>query len=101
MDLLQRQTFRLWFNWLGNKVSEWHEAKPANTDIKNCIKALSEIGMFTNGLQNEVEVLRKRITLIRETKNTLIKNQKKQIEELQDKLKQYDINITDYDEEQN
>lgn len=91
MDLLQKQAYQLWFNWLGNKVSEWYDSKPANTDLKNCIKALTEIGMFTNGLQTEVEVLHKRVTLIRQQKNEMIQKQKEYIEELENKLKQYEL----------
>ena len=64
MDLLQRQSYNLWFNWLADKVMQWKEAKPANTDLRNCMKAMNEIGMFNNGLQMEVQVLTKRIQLI-------------------------------------
>ena len=91
MDLLQRQSYNLWFNWLADKVMQWKEAKPANTDLRNCIKAMNEIGMFNNGLQMEVEVLTKRIQLIRQQKNELIQKQTKQIEQLENKLKQYEI----------
>jgi len=52
---------------------------------------MNEIGMFTNGLQTEVEVLHKRISLIRQQKNDMIQKQIEQIEELENKLKQYEI----------
>lgn len=91
MDLLQRQSYRLWFNWLGTKISEWRDAKPMNTDLNNCVKALGEIGIFTNSLQTEVEVLHKRVSLIRQQKNDMIQKQKEKIEELENKLKQYEI----------
>ena len=57
MDLLQKQAYHLWFNWLADKIMEWKDAKPLNKDLRNCVKAMNEIGMFTNGLQTEVEVL--------------------------------------------
>ena len=91
MDLLQKQAFQLWFNWLSNKVIEWRDAKPMNTDLNNCIRALTEIGMFTNTLQKEVEVLHKRVSMIREQKNDMIQKQKEKIEDLENKLKQYEI----------
>lgn len=91
MDLLQKQSFQLWYNWLSNKVIEWRDAKPMNTDLNNCIRALKEIGMFTNTLQTEVEVLHKRVSMIREQKNDMIQKQKEKIEDLENKLKQYEI----------
>ena len=91
MDLLQKQAFQLWYNWLSNKVIEWRDAKPMNTDLNNCMKALTEIGMFTNTLQTEVEVLHKRVSMIREQKNDMIQKQKEKIEDLENKLKQYEI----------
>ena len=91
MDLLQKQAYHLWFNWLADKIIEWKDAKPLNTDLRNCVKAMNEIGMFVNGQQTEVEVLRKRITLVRQQKNDMIQKQREQIEELENKLKQYEI----------
>lgn len=91
MDLLQKQSYNLWFNWLADKILQWKDAKPANTDLKNCVKAMNEIGMFVNGLRMEVEVLTKRITLIRQQKNELIAKQKQEIEDLKHKLKQFEL----------
>jgi uncharacterized protein YoxC len=91
MDLLQKQSYNLWFNWLADKIMKWKDAKPANTDLKNCVKAMNEIGMFVNGLRMEVEVLTKRITLIRQQKNELIAKQKQEIEDLKHKLKQFEL----------
>ncbi len=42
---------------------------------------MNEIGMLVNGMRKEVEVLRKRITLVRKQKNELLQKQKEQIEE--------------------
>lgn len=99
MDALQKQAYNLWFNWLADKIMEWKDAKPLNKDLRNCIKAMNEIGMFVNGMRTEVEVLRKRITLVREQKNELIQKHKEKIEELENKLKQYEMHYIDEQEE--
>lgn len=99
MDALQKQAYNLWFNWLADKIMEWKDAKPLNKDLRNCIKAMNEIGMFVNGMRTEVEVLRKRITLVRQQKNELLQKQKEQIEELENKLKQYEMHYIDENEE--
>lgn len=99
MDGLQKQAYNLWFNWLADKIMEWKDAKPLNKDLRNCIKAMNEIGMFVNGMRTEVEVLRKRITLVRQQKNELLQKQKEQIEELENKLKQYEMHYIDEQEE--
>lgn len=91
MDLLQKQAYNLWFNWLADKIMQWKDEKPLNTDLRNCVKAMNEIGLFVNGLRTEVEVLHKRISLIREQKNEMIQQQKEQIQELENKLKQYEL----------
>lgn len=91
MDLLQKQAYNLWFNWLADKIMEWKDAKPLNKDLRNCIKAMNEIGIFVNGLRTEVEVLHKRAQLIRQQKNELIQKQQEQIKQLENKLKQYEI----------
>ena len=99
MDALQKQAYNLWFNWLADKIMEWKDAKPLNKDLRNCIKAMNEIGMFVNGMRTEVEVLRKRITLVRQQKNELLQKQKEKIEELENKLKQYEMHYIDEQEE--
>ena len=99
MDALQKQAYNLWFNWLADKIMEWKDAKPLNKDLRNCIKAMNEIGLFVNGMRTEVEVLRKRITLVREQKNELIQKHKEKIEELENKLKQYEMHYIDEQEE--
>ena len=91
MDLLQKQAYNLWFNWLADKIMQWKDEKPLNTDLRNCVKAMNEIGLFVNGLRTEVEVLHKRISLIREQKNEMIQQQKEQIQELENKLKEYEL----------
>ena len=99
MDALQKQAYHLWFNWLADKVMEWKDAKPLNKDLKNCIKAMNEIGMFVNGLRTENEVLIKRVTLIRHQKNDLIKKQQDEITQLKDDLSKYEMHYIDENEE--
>ena len=91
MTILQKQSYNLWFNWIADKVIEWKQAKPMNTDLNNCIKAMNEIGQYVNQLNIEHDVLMKRISLTRESKNKLIVDLQKQIEDLENKLKQYEI----------
>ena len=99
MDALQKQSYNLWFNWLADKIMEWKDAKPLNKDLRNCIKAMNEIGLFVNGLRTENEVLIKRVTLIRHQKNELLQKQKEKIEELENKLKKYEMHYIDEQEE--
>ena len=89
MNLLQKQAYNLWFNWLADKIMEWKDAKPLNNDLRNCIKAMNEIGTFVNGLRTEVEVLHKRVQLIRQQKNELIQKQQEEITQLKDDLNKY------------
>ena len=99
MDALQKQAYNLWFNWLADKVMQWKDAKPLNKDLKNCIKAMNEIGMFVNGLRTENEVLIKRVTLIRHQKNDIIKKQQDEITQLKDDLSKYQMHYIDENEE--
>ncbi len=91
MTLLQKQTYKLWFDWVGNKFIEWSDAKPANTEIKNCVRGLGEIGQYVNQLNMENDVLTKRVSLLRSEKNQTIKALQVQIEELKNKLKKYEL----------
>ncbi len=60
MNLLNNQAYDLWFNWLADKIMEWKDAKPLNKDLRNCVKAMNEIGMFTNS--SSLSYLRKQIS---------------------------------------
>tara|TARA_R100000541_G_scaffold3742_6_gene11026 strand:+ start:2133 stop:2408 length:276 start_codon:yes stop_codon:yes gene_type:complete len=91
MTLLQKQSYNLWFNHIANLVMEWSKQKPANTDLKNMVQGMTEIGQYVNGLTVENTVLTKRISLIREEKNKQLISLNKQIEELQNDLKNYNI----------
>jgi hypothetical protein len=95
MDLLQKQAYNLWFNWLADKIMEWKDAKPLNNDLRNSIKAMNEIGTFVNGLRTEVEVLHKRVQLIRQQKNELIQKQQEEITQLKDDLNKYQMHYID------
>lgn len=91
MTLLQKQSYNLWFNWIADKTMEWSKSKPANKDLKNYIQGLNEIGQYVNQLNIENSVLTKRIGIIREEKNKQLIGLNKQIEDLENKLKQYEI----------
>mgnify|MGYP003668683204 FL=1 len=91
MTLLQKQSYNLWFNHIADLVMEWSKQKPANTDLKNMVQGMTEIGQYVNALTVENSVLTKRIVLIREEKNKTLIDLNKQIEDLENKLKQYKI----------
>ena len=84
MNLLQKQSYNVWYSFLVDKLLQWQKQKPNNKDISNCIKAITEIGMFTNTLLTEVEIINKRESLVRNEKN-------KEILKLKEELKQYEI----------
>ena len=91
MTPLQKQSYNLWFNHIANTVIEWSKQKPANTDLKNMVQGITEIGQYVNGLSVENTVLTRHIDLIREEKNKQLIQFKEQIEELQNELKNYKI----------
>jgi len=91
MTLLQKQSYNLWFNHIADLVMEWSKQKPANTDLKNMVQGMTEIGQYVNALNVENSVLTKSIVLIREEKNKTLIDLNKQIEGLENKLKQYKI----------
>jgi len=84
MNLLQKQSYNVWYSFLTQKLLQWQKLKPNNKDINNCVKAITEIGMFTNTLLTEVEVITKRESLVRNEKN-------KEILKLKEELKQYEL----------
>lgn len=91
MTLLQRQSYVLWFNFISDRVIKWSDAKPKNKDLKHFIQGVSEIGQYVNQLNIENKVLEQRATAVRDSKNQTILELNKQIEELENKLKQYEI----------
>ena len=84
MNLLQKQSYNVWYSFLVDKLLQWQKQKPNNKDISNCIKAITEIGMFTNTLLTEVDIINKRESLVRNEKN-------KEILKLKEELKQYEL----------
>lgn len=84
MTLLQRQSYLVWYSFLMDKLLEWQKEKPNNKDLKNCIKAITQIGLYNNFLQTELEIQTKRESLTRQEKN-------KQILKLEQELKQYEL----------
>lgn len=91
MTPLQKQSYNLWFNHIANLIVQWSKKKPANTDLKNMVQGMTEIGQYVNGLTVENTVLTRRIGLIREEKNKQLIQLNEQIEKLQNDLKKYDI----------
>ena len=85
MNHLQNQSYNLWFNFLADKIMEWRDAKPLNSDLKNCIKGMNEVGQYVNQLRVENQVLVKRISMIRNDKNEIIQSYKQQIQQLEHK----------------
>ena len=84
MDLLQKQSYNLYYSYLLEKIMEWSKKKPQNKDLKNCLKAVAQIGIFNNQLLVEVDVLHKKNSMVRNEKNKII-------DELKQELKQYEI----------
>ena len=91
MTLLQRQSYVLWFNFISDRVLKWSNAKPKNKDLKHFIQGVSEIGQYVNQLNIENKVLTQSVSAVRNSKNEDIIELNKQIEVLQNKLKQYEI----------
>ena len=91
MTPLQKQSYNLWFNHIANLVMQWSKEKPANKELRNFIQGMTEIGQYVNSLNVENNVLTKRIGLIREEKNKQLISLNRQIEDLENKLKQYEI----------
>ena len=81
---MQKQSYALWYSFLIHKLLEWQKQKSNNKDINNCVKAITEIGIFNNYLQTELDVIKKRESLIRNERN-------KEILKLKQELKQYEI----------
>ena len=91
MNLLQKQSYQVWYSFLIDKLLEWKKQKPDNKDIANCVKSITEIGIFTNRLQVENDILNKKVSLIMSQKNEIISKLQEQLEELEHKLKQYEL----------
>jgi len=84
MTLLQKQSYLVWYSFLMDKLLEWQKEKPNNKDLKNCVKAITQIGLYNNLLQTELEVQTKKESLTRQEKN-------KHILKLEQELKQFEL----------
>ncbi len=84
MTLLQKQSYLVWYSFLMDKLLEWQKEKPNNKDLKNCAKAITQIGLYNNLLQTELEIQTKKESLTRQEKN-------KQILKLEQELKQFEL----------
>ena len=91
MTPLQKQSYNLWFNHIASLVMQWSKQKPANKELRNFIQGMTEIGQYVNALNVENNVLTRRIGLIREEKNKQLISLNRQIEDLENKLKKYEI----------
>ncbi len=65
MQLLQKQSYYQWFDYLGRKMIEWGE-KSDNKDLQNCMKATTEIGLYVLELEKENVILEKKVSLEKE-----------------------------------
>lgn len=77
MDILQQQAFHNYFQLLGETVLEWYEDRPNNPQLKNVLKCVNEIGMFTHFMITENEILQQRIKQMREDRIELLKEVKR------------------------
>ena len=84
MDLLQKQSYNLWYSFLLDKLSTWKNDKPKNKDLKNCVRAITRIGLFNNNLLIENDLLRKK-------NREIIIHKNKEILKLKEELKQYEF----------
>ena len=66
-------------------------ANKSHKDLKHFIQGVSEIGQYVNQINIENKVLEQRVTAVRDSKNQTILELNKQIEDLENKLKQYNI----------
>ena len=53
MELIEHQTYNAWYKALGNKLLDWHEAKPDNKDLINLVKAVEVIGVHNARIVKE------------------------------------------------
>ena len=53
MELTEHQIYNAWYKSLGNKLMDWHEAKPQNKDLINLLRAVEIIGIHNNKLNKE------------------------------------------------
>jgi|13_taG_2_1085334.scaffolds.fasta_scaffold11106_6 predicted nucleic acid-binding Zn-ribbon protein len=96
MNVLQRKSYQLYFDWLGQKILEWYDNKPANNDLKNCVKAMKQIGTHNNNLQIECDINKKLLSKMRLEKNRAIERARKsdaRVEKLELQIEQLELKI--------
>jgi hypothetical protein len=72
MELTEHQIYNAWYKALGNKLMDWHEAKPDNKDLINLLKAVELIGTHNNKLNKENRELELELKTIKQTLKELI-----------------------------
>jgi ABC-type phosphate transport system auxiliary subunit len=96
MNVLQRQSYKLYFNWLANKLIDWYDNKPANKDLKNCIKAIEHIGLHNNNLQIENDINTKLVSKLRADRNRTVLRARKseeQVEKLEKEIEDLKLKL--------
>ena len=72
MELTEHQINNAWYKALGNKLMDWHEAKPDNKDLINLLKAVELIGTHNNKLNKENRELELELKTIKQTLKELL-----------------------------
>jgi len=72
MELTEHQIYNAWYKSLGNKLMDWHEAKPDNKDLINLLKAVELIGTHNNKLNKENRELELELKTIKQTLKELL-----------------------------
>ena len=72
MELTEHQIYNAWYKALGNKLMDWHEAKPDNKDLINLLKAIELIGTHNNKLNKENRELELELKTIKQTLKELL-----------------------------
>jgi len=72
MELTEHQIYNAWYKALGNKLMDWHQAKPDNKDLINLLKAVEIIGTHNNKLNKENRELELELKTIKQTLKELL-----------------------------
>jgi chaperonin cofactor prefoldin len=65
MTIAEQQMYNAWYKSLGNKIYDWHEAKPENKDLINLLKAVEVVGIYTNKLETENRHLKAELDVLK------------------------------------
>ena len=69
MELMNKQKYICYADYLGNKIIEWVDAKPNNKDLRNVLKSVRIVLQYNIDLEVENELLRKKVSIYRDLKN--------------------------------